>query len=257
MNKYVKPAACFIALFGLYHAAEYFIVFKNNSIAFLLLQVLFFITAWLLGKWYAHNGLRAWALPFNKKAVYNILPGVLMGLILYAVPYFFNLLTGIEKVTSAPGFAQIMSSAIPFAFGVLLSSFSEDILTRGILFAAMDEKNKGVLFIVLSSAIYLLNHIYRLTDGPAAWSYIFLLGVVLAIPLMFTRTLWFTGGMHWAGNVFFFTSHNTIQTTTAANALIAPNYVFALYMLLFIPFIWAVSRRLAHKQNINGKQYIE
>jgi hypothetical protein len=101
----------------------------------------------------------------------------------------------------------------------------------------------SALLILISALIYLLNHIYRLTEGPEAWCYIFLLGVNFMIPLVLTKNLWFTGSMHWAGNAFFFMTHQVMKTETPAGVM-SPNYVFAICLLAFIPLNWLISSRL-------------
>jgi hypothetical protein len=49
--------AGFAALFGLYHAAEYMILFNNSPAGFLAFQALFFLAAWAIARWQAKPGL--------------------------------------------------------------------------------------------------------------------------------------------------------------------------------------------------------
>lgn len=237
-----KVLVSFIVLFVLYHAAEYMIVFRNNAPGFLGGQALFFLAALLLGHWYRQKGLAAWGLPFSAKLWKPLFTGVLLGVLLYAVPFFVGLAFGIEKVVKVPGATEILTASLPFAFGVLFSSFSEDVLTRGLPYAHLHQKLKVTVLVLLSAAVYLLNHIYRLDDGPAALLYLFLLGVVYIIPVVFTGNLWLTGGMHWAGNVFFFVTHGVIQTEEG-NPHFSSNYLFASWLLLAIPLTWLFCKR--------------
>lgn len=238
----IKVLVSFVLLFGLYHAAEYFILFQNNAIGFLSLQVLFFAVAGLLGVWYRRNGLGAWGLPFARSAWPRLLTGVVLGVVLYAVPFLVALAFGIEKVVKVPDGATMVKASLPFAFGVLFSSFSEDVLTRGVPYAHFQNRIKVPLLVLLSASVYVLNHVYRLGDGPDTLLYLFLLGVVYIIPVVFTRSLWLTGGMHWAGNVFFFVTHNVIQTEEAHPAF-SYNYLFATWLLLCIPLAWLFCKR--------------
>lgn len=250
MNNSVKIVIIFAVLFIVYHSAEYMIVFKNSPISFFLFQGLFFILAWLFGKWYSGNGLSAWGLPFTKKILPFIAWGVILGIFLYGIPFIISLFLGIEQIVKLPDTLSIMNASLPFALGVLLSSFSEDILTRGILYTELDSKVKPQWLAVISAFVYLLNHIYRLSDGPQSWSYIFMLGIVLIIPVLVTKNLWLTGAMHWAGNVFFFVTHNAIQTE-ASQFTISPNYLFAISLFILSPFIFLVTKKIVyfHKQH--------
>jgi membrane protease YdiL (CAAX protease family) len=227
----------------LYHAAEYNIVFKNNVIGFFAFQIIFFVIALLLGNWYSLNGLTAWGLPFSKSIFTLLLYGIILGIVVYAVPYLISITFGIEKMVHVPDRAAILKASVPFAFGVLFSSLSEDVLTRGIIYACFNNKMKPGWLILISATIYLLNHIYRLDDGIESLLYIFLLGIVFIVPVIHTKNLWLTGGMHWAGNTFFFVSHSVIQTEEN-NQFLSPNLLFAICLALFIPIVWFLTKKI-------------
>ncbi|MGA9589769.1 MAG: CPBP family intramembrane glutamic endopeptidase [Salegentibacter sp.] len=246
LKKSTKLAVSFFVLFSFYHLAEYMIIFRNNATGFLIFQLLFFLSAFLLGNWYNSDGLAVWGLT-RKLKLSHLLMGIILGIAIYAVPYFISVATGNEIITEIPNFTSILSSSLPFAFGVLFSSFSEDILTRGLIFAGFKNKLKPFWLGLLSALVYLLNHIYRLADGPEAWLYLFLLGIIFVIPLLYTRQLWLTGMMHWAGNLFFFIAHEVITTETSAG-WINPNYLFSCCLILFIPVVWFISKRLVPKR---------
>ncbi|MEH6763165.1 MAG: type II CAAX endopeptidase family protein [Aequorivita antarctica] len=235
----LKVTLTFISLFLLYHLAEYMILFQNNVLGFFVFQTLFFLAAWLFGKWYNKQGLKCWGLSFSKKILRNILVGIFLGLLLYAVPFGVSIALGIETIVNIPNISTLITASLPFAFGVLFSSFSEDILTRGVVYTYFNKKITIPSLIILSASIYLLNHIYRLSDGPDTILYLFLLGIIFIIPLVKTKNLWLTGSMHWAGNTFFFITHSVIQIESGKN-LFSGNYVFAIWMVLFIPILWYV-----------------
>jgi membrane protease YdiL (CAAX protease family) len=213
------------------------ILFENNIAGFFIFQTLFFIAAFALGNWYSKEGLAAWGLNFSSKLFKPLFIGMLFGILVYAIPYCMSLVFGIETIIRVPGLFEIVKASLPFVFGVLFSSFAEDILTRGLIYKHFNHKIKPLFLILLSASIYLLNHIYRLTNGTETILYLFLLGIIFIIPLIQTNRLWFTGGMHWAGNSFFFVSHNVVQTESN-NTWLSPNYLFAICLAVFIPVIW-------------------
>jgi len=59
MNSNLKIVLGFLILFGLYHAAEYFVLFEYNPTAFLGVQIIFFIAAWQIARWQKFKGLGA------------------------------------------------------------------------------------------------------------------------------------------------------------------------------------------------------
>lgn len=237
----LKLTVSFISLFTLYHLAEYMIMFKNNVAGFFIFQLLFFVMAYLSGNWYSKNGLGTWGLPFTKKMFLPFMIGLTGGILLYAIPLIITTSLGIEKIVTFPAFADIVRLSLPFAFGVLFSSISEDVLTRGLIYTHFKNRIKPLGLVILSATIYLLNHIYRLNDGIETLLYIFLLGIVFIIPVIHTKNLWLTGAMHWAGNTFFFVSHSVIKTEEN-NSLLSSNYVFALCLVVFIPITWFMAK---------------
>lgn len=242
----LKISISFVVLFILYHSAEFMILFKNSTGGFLIFQFIFFLSAWILGNWNKKNGFGFWGLSFSKLKTKQVLIGIILGIILYGIPYLISLSFGIESLSKVPPLPDIIKAGIPFSFGVIFSSFAEDILTRGTVFRLLNDKIKTGWIIFISSILYLLNHIYRLNDGLDTLSYLFLLGVLLIIPLIITKNLWITGFMHWSGNTFFFISHNVIQTADHSNYL-TPNLIFVFWISILIPIIWYFFKRYKSK----------
>jgi membrane protease YdiL (CAAX protease family) len=141
-----------------------------------------------------------------------------------------------------------------FVFGNFFSSFSEDILTRGYVYHHLNKRISTTAIICISAAIYLLNHIYRLKDGPQAWTYLFMLGVLYVIPLLLTKRLWFTGGMHWAGNCIFYFTHEIIKADSVPNK-ISPNYILLFCTIVIIPIVYLLIKRLNLIPAINTLHY--
>ncbi|WP_156831989.1 CPBP family intramembrane glutamic endopeptidase [Kaistella palustris] len=242
----MKTVISFIVLFCMYHAAEYMLLFENSVAGFFIFQLLFFIAAWFLGNWQCKNGFTFWRLSLSKLKLRHFLLGTFLGITLYAVPLAISLYLGVEKVAKIPEGTEMLKLSAPFAFGVLFSSFSEDILTRATVFNFFEGKIKMRWIAVVSASVYLCNHIYRLADGWDTLSYIFLLGILFVIPLLLTKNLWITGFMHWSGNIFFYVTHNVIQTESNSQGLTS-NQIFALWILLLIPGVYLLCLKLRLK----------
>lgn len=242
----LKISISFAILFLLYHSAEYMLLFKNSAGGFFVFQFLFFLSAWFLGNWNKKNGFGCWGLSFSKLKTKHVLLGTILGIILYGIPYLISLILGIEFISKIPPCTDFLKASIPFTFGVIFSSFSEDILTRGIVFRLLNNKIKSGWIIIISATLYLLNHIYRLNEGIDTLSYLFLLGVLFIIPFVITRSLWITGFIHWSGNAFFFATHNVIQTKNNLN-YVTPNQIFIFWILILIPVIWYSFRKYKSK----------
>ena len=215
----------FAALFLLYHAAEYMIIFHNSITGFLLFQAVFFIAAYTIARLQVDKGFAAYGLSWNAIVPKHLLIGALCGVMLYGAAWLLNIKLGIEKVTHVPSTLVIIKDSLPFVLGVFLSSLSEDIFTRGYIYCHLNGKQRKSVIVLVSASIYVLNHIYKIGKGPEAWLYLFFLGVLFCIPLVYTGRLWFTTALHWAGNALFYVSHQVI-TTDDSDAFISANYLF-------------------------------
>jgi len=228
-----KVLVGFVILFALYHGAEYSLLFKNSSLGFLGFQFLFFVAAWLIARWQFRQGLSAWGLDTRKYFMIHLLVGMVMGVLLYGITFLISLLTGAEEIAGQPNYAASLSPFLLFIFGNFFSSFSEDILTRGYVFKHLKPRVGALGILFLSALIYLLNHIHRLDSGAETWLYLFVLGVLYIIPLIVTERLWFTGGMHWAGNCFFYFTHGIIKTEESEKQFSA-NLILVVCALIFV-----------------------
>lgn len=233
-NTNARVWAGFILLFFAYHAAEYMILFRNSSFGFLGFQLLFFLLSYLIARWQGFSGLAAWGMTKNFTAFRNFGIGLLAGTCWYTLYFLTSLLMDFERIEYIPGFRDFVPQFLLYFTGSFFSSLSEDILTRGYLYRHL----KGIApagFIVLFSAlIYVLNHIYRLDDGPTVWLYLLITGIFLAIAMVKTGNIWLAAGVHWAGNIVYHTTNSVMHTKTGYN-IIPGIYLYILFLLALIP----------------------
>jgi uncharacterized protein len=86
---------------------------------------------------------------------------------------------------------------LPYTF---FPSVAEDIVTRGFLLRALPMPGRHWAFIMASALLYVLNHIYRLSNGPLEWLMLFCFGLAYAAALRFSGSLWAAIGLHWGWN---------------------------------------------------------
>lgn len=236
LTRNIKIILGFMALFSLYHAAEYFVLFKYNPVVFLMIQSCFFLTAIVVAKWQGFKGLPAWGLDIKRGWFKELSIGMVTGLLLYGCTYLISIRLHIEEQKGLPPVTSWLPQLALFSFGTFFSSLSEDILTRAYIYRHFSTKLPAVQLIVVSAGLYLFNHIYRWADGPVTWTYLFFLGVLLIIPILLTKRLWFSGGMHWIGNTTFYFTHSILENKPGPNNL-SPNSIFIVCILIFIPFV--------------------
>lgn len=234
----------FLVLFAGYHAAEYMMLLRNSPTGFLALQAVFFLLAFLVARWQGFKGLAAWGITGGSRGLRNLGTGLLVGGLLYSSYFITSLKTGHSVIDSIPPANQFLPAFLLFAFGTFFSSLSEDILTRGYLFRQFGEKIPPNGLVLLSALVYVLNHIYRLKDGPLVWLYLFIIGIFLMLALVRTKNIWLTLGLHWAGNIVYHTT-NSIITTKQLSSGDSGTWLYIGFLLLLIPITIMICHRKA------------
>jgi len=239
----LKKISGFAVLFASYHAAEYMMLYKNSATAFLVLMLVFFIVAWLVARGQGYKGLSAWGMTFTNSALLFLIVGLLVGIIINTIAYITCLYFNIEVLSYIPATGDFIKQSSLLIFGTFFSSLSEDVLTRGYLYRHFNSHKYPVLFVLFSSSVYVLNHIHRLNE-PVYLFYLFLIGVQLAIPLVFTKNIWYTLGCHWAGNIVYHIT-NTVMHSNNGTAAISSMTVFTVFMALLIPINYGISKMVS------------
>ncbi|WP_205501738.1 CPBP family intramembrane glutamic endopeptidase [Rufibacter psychrotolerans] len=234
----------YLALALTYHAAEYAMRFHQHIPLFLGLMLAVVPVAYVVARLQGFPGLKAWGMQFNKKYALLLLVGLSLGLLVNGLAFAVRLWMGIEVVSLVPDTATLLTQTLLFAVGTFLPSLAEDILTRGYLFGHLQGKLSKWGFVLVSSAVYVLNHIYSLDDGFAALAYLSALGIMLAIPLVYTRNLWYTVGAHWAGNIVYRLGQDVLKVEEGPSTF--PGlWELTIFVLLFAVVNYWVSRRMA------------
>lgn len=238
----LKALIGFITLFACYHAAEYMLLFRNDPTGFFILSIVFFILAWLLAKWQGFTGLSAWGMVMNKQGAKQLLSGLLVGGCIYTLYTLTVLWLDIDRIKEVPPLSVFISQFFLFAIGTFLSSLSEDVLTRGYVFRFLHGKMSAVVLIAFSSILYLLNHIYRLQEGPMFWSYILIIGIFLMLAMVRTGNIWLTLGLHWAGNIVYHSTHSILHTVRGQGKF-SGDLMYLFFLLLLIPVTYFISKK--------------
>lgn len=162
------------------------------------------IVAWPLSRWLGWRGYGAYALQAPPRGLAWLGGGLLLAVLAKLVATAVGLRLGVY--TSATGALAWASVSGP-ALGMLLvatfvPSIAEDILTRGFWYRAAGIRwRSGWAFVLLSSAAYVLNHVYRLERGLLEWVLLFCYGLAYATALWRSGTLWAAVGLHWGWNL--------------------------------------------------------
>lgn len=201
-----KRVAAFAILFALYQSAEGVGDLLLHSFAVqAALMTAMVLAAWPVGRWLlGARGYDAYALEPRRGALAWLIGGGTLAIAAKAAALAVGLRLGAYTVADSgfglpagSGLALVIAGAAAVTF---IPSIAEDILTRGFWWRQSNPAWRGVGFVFGSSLIYVLNHVYRLADGPGVWVMLFCFGTAYAAALARSGSLWAAVGLHWGWN---------------------------------------------------------
>jgi membrane protease YdiL (CAAX protease family) len=173
----------------------------HNDAVNAVLMLMFLPVAWLCGRALGFRGLDAWFMGLAPGWGGLLAAAFGLAMVAKAAALGVGTWTGVYRLApAATSAAQLLPAALamlPFTF---FPSVAEDILTRGFVMRAFPALGRRWLFVPASAALYVLNHIYRLANGPLEWLLLFSYGLAYAAALFYSRSLWPAIGLHWGWN---------------------------------------------------------
>lgn len=236
----------FLTLFLLYQIAEAngldILHIPRKPLSTFLLFIVVIIAAALIAYAQGADGLAAYSLGLAKGWWQYYLAGVLLGVMVQVVLEGVGLSFGIRKVSEVR--FSLTSLAVGFIW-ILFANFpaaaAEDLITRGFPFRYMQD-TPLVLFMVLSSFLYVINHILRLATKPVTdWYHLPFIGLTLAYALSQTHSLWFVIGLHQSGNVIYYLMRQMMKVENTGNVRRRITYGIASELVFLAVVILVVS----------------
>ncbi|TFW09235.1 CPBP family intramembrane metalloprotease [Oxalobacteraceae bacterium OM1] len=157
--------------------------------------------ALLLGRRVYGNAAATFALERRAGAWRWLFGGLLLALAAKAAAWAVGQATGVYHVAPAalPAPGALLQAVALVLFTTIIPSLAEDMLTRG-LWVRHGPLREGAGFVLLSTLVFVLNHIYRLANGPLEWLMLACFGLAYAAALARSGTLWAAVGLHWGWN---------------------------------------------------------
>jgi membrane protease YdiL (CAAX protease family) len=166
------------------------------------LMLAFLPVAWLAGRLLGYRGLDAWFMGLSPRWAGLLALSFALAVLANAAVWGAGAAMGVYRV--APIAPADIAALLPIALWTLFQTFfpsvAEDIVTRGFLMRAMPHLSRRWVFVVISAGVYVLNHIYRLANGPSEWLMLFCFGLAYGAALFYSRSLWPAIGLHWGWN---------------------------------------------------------
>lgn len=197
-----RTALAFAVLFVFFQAPDVLGVRTLHSRgAQALLTGVFYVVALATGRWLGYRGFDAYRLELRPGWGKLLAVTLTLGVGAKAASLGAGLWLGTYR--TVPLFNRPLGGELAVDLGIalvttFLPSAAEDILTRGLWRPLFRSAWRFVLF---SSVVYLLNHVFRLGAGPGEWLLLFAFGCAYATALWITGSLWAAVGLHWGWNL--------------------------------------------------------
>jgi membrane protease YdiL (CAAX protease family) len=198
----LQLALVFAALFVAYQLPEGLgLRLLHNDAVNAVLMLMFLPIAWLCARSLGFRGLDAWYMGLAPGWGALLAAAFGLALVAKAAALGGGAFAGVYRLApAAPDMGPLALAALAMLPVTFFPSVAEDIVTRGFLMRAFPALSRRWLFVVASSALYVLNHIYRLANGPVEWLMLFCFGLAYAAALFYSRSLWPAIGLHWGWN---------------------------------------------------------
>ncbi|UKJ09300.1 type II CAAX prenyl endopeptidase Rce1 family protein [Solitalea lacus] len=212
MKNWISIIAGFIFLFFIYHFPEFFQSFWVTAV----FKIGFLVAAIFLCRLQGWKLLEGYGLSLTGKWYRILLVGLLVGLASFTLSILLSIGLNYENLESLQTFGFFLKSLPLTLFMTFFPSIAEDILTRGYLYGHL-KSLKPIVWILLSSALYVLNHIWRLNEDISVLSYLFLLGLVLGFCVVIKKSLWLALGIHWGANIAYELSNEGLHLNSTGD----------------------------------------
>jgi membrane protease YdiL (CAAX protease family) len=231
MKNWIAIIGGFLFLFFIYHLPEFFQSFWINAV----FKIGFLAAAVFISRLQGWKFLEGYGLPFTRKWYAFLVGGLLAGFVSFSLSIIISVGLKFEVLLNIQPFRFFLNSLHLTLVMTFFPSIAEDILTRGYLYGNL-KVIKPFSWILLSAAIYVLNHIWRLDDGLSVLSYLFLLGLVLSVCVVIAKSLWLALGVHWGANIAFELSNtglnlNSLDTNASIWIL---SLVWGIFLIVLI-----------------------
>ncbi|MGZ3461779.1 MAG: CPBP family intramembrane glutamic endopeptidase [Archangium sp.] len=173
-----------------------------SPVAWLGLYAAFFPLAHGVGRLTGAGGLGAQGLALHRGWGRNLLLGFAFCALVWTLKYVLLWALGAFRVEGLrpEGLASLVLQA---AVAMFLSSATDDVLVRGYLFRHLSGRLPAGALVALTTFVYVLNHVWYVHLTPETCLSLGLLGLMFALALARTGSLWLSIGLHWGGNVVY------------------------------------------------------
>lgn len=159
------------------------------------------LAAWVMLRWVDRRPVRGLGFPLKVSGLRELGLGLVIGTVALAAVVALGSLAGWYGYTAEPGSALgwVRTSGVALMALVIPAAWEEALL-RGYPFRALREGAGATVAVVVTSAVFAAMHGGNPGTSVLAFANLFLAGVLLAVAVLRTGTLWLATGVHLGWN---------------------------------------------------------
>lgn len=163
----------------------------------------FFTGIHFLARWTGAGGLVSLGIRLHRAWGRNLLLGLALGAAQVLLIFGVELLAGRYTVIGIKPLGEAVALAAVMIINLCYVAFSEELVFRGYLPRLLHGSLGPAGVAVGATLLFVLSHIPFKGAAPLYLAEVFLQGLFLVIPVLITRSLWFSIGAHWSGNTLY------------------------------------------------------
>lgn len=209
---------------------------------------LFFVALPLITRRVGAGGYRELGLFVHTGWQRNLILGFGLGCLLPLGLFAALLSTGGLAPIGWIAWPELLSRALLITANTCYIGFWEELLSRGYLLRVLPRGLSRVTTLLAVGLVFSLTHLPRFGAPAPWWVFWFVSGIMFAVPVLASGSLWFSIGVHWGLDLLWFAllvDDGLLRYGAAGTSALEGGTPGLVAVLLFLPLIWWVAPRLA------------
>lgn len=214
---------------------------------------LFFIALPVIARWVGAGGYRELGLFRHPGWDRNLLLGFGLGCLLPLGLFAAQLVTGGLAPLGWVEWPDLLLRGLWITLNTCYIGFWEELLSRGYLLRVLPPRLSRTTTLLAVGLVFSLFHLPRFGAPAPWWAFWFISGIMFAIPVLSSGSLWFSVGVHWGLDLLWFAllvDDGLLRYGPAGTAALNSGTPGLLAVLLFLPLIWWIAPRLAKASHL-------
>lgn len=209
---------------------------------------LFFLALPVIARWVGAGGYRELGFWVHTGWLRNLILGFGLGCLLPLGLVAALVAAGYLEPLGWIAGPKLLSLGLFITLNTCYIGFWEELLNRGYLLRILPANLSRPATLLVVGLVFSLFHLPHFGAPAPWWAFWFLSGIMFAIPVLRTGSLWFSIGAHWGLDIIWFAfllDDGLLRFGPGGASVLHDGLPGLIAVILFLPIIWWVSPRLA------------